>query len=137
MLDALRSTWMGQLVVLAAAAYVVRWFRELRAQATRQKRAARRRADPDTPRAIIVGGGFSGLAVAKRLNEEGIPYVLLEKQSELGGTWYANQYPGAACVSPKPEYPRAKKCRAEAHLVALQLTTHRTSPPRCTASAST
>ena len=47
--------------------------------------------------AIIVGAGFSGIELGRRLNECGLKYVILEKSSGLGGTWYDNRYPGAAC----------------------------------------
>lgn len=46
---------------------------------------------------IIVGAGFSGLDAGRALKKAGIKYVILEKSSELGGTWYDNSYPGAAC----------------------------------------
>jgi len=48
--------------------------------------------------AVIVGAGFGGLCMAIRLLEEGIrDFVILEKGSEVGGTWRDNSYPGAAC----------------------------------------
>ena len=43
---------------------------------------------------IIVGSGFSGLATAIKLLEMGIPFEIIEKEDEVGGTWYVNQYPG-------------------------------------------
>ena len=46
---------------------------------------------------IVVGAGFSGLEIGRRLNESGLKYVILEKSPGLGGTWYDNRYPGAAC----------------------------------------
>lgn len=46
----------------------------------------------------IIGGGFGGLCMAIKLQEAGIDDVLiLEKDSEAGGTWRDNDYPGAAC----------------------------------------
>ena len=44
----------------------------------------------------IVGSGFSGLGAAIRLKREGIPFVILEKAADLGGTWRDNTYPGIA-----------------------------------------
>ncbi len=55
-------------------------------------------ARPSPPRVVIIGSGFSGIAMAIRLQRAGIEsYTLLEKASRLGGTWRENTYPGAAC----------------------------------------
>lgn len=46
----------------------------------------------------IIGAGFGGIAMAIRLQQQGInDFILLEKASDFGGTWRDNQYPGAAC----------------------------------------
>ena len=42
---------------------------------------------------VIVGSGFSGLAMGVQLERLGIPYVILERQPEPGGTWSINRYP--------------------------------------------
>jgi hypothetical protein len=53
------------------------------------------------PRVVIVGSGFSGLGMAIRLKQAGIDdFVVLEKASDLGGTWRDNRYPGCACDIP-------------------------------------
>jgi 4-hydroxyacetophenone monooxygenase len=49
--------------------------------------------DPDF-RVIIIGSGMSGVLTAIRLQQEGIPFLLLEKNPEIGGTWFENTYPG-------------------------------------------
>ena len=60
---------------------------------------------PDEHYAIIIGTGFSGLGMAIKLNELGMDdYVLIERLEHLGGTWYANQYPGCACDVPSNLY---------------------------------
>ena len=47
---------------------------------------------------LIVGAGFAGLGAAIRLRQAGIHnVVILERGTEVGGTWRDNQYPGAAC----------------------------------------
>ena len=41
---------------------------------------------------IVVGSGFSGLTMGIKLKEAGIPFRILEKSSNIGGTWDANRY---------------------------------------------
>jgi 4-hydroxyacetophenone monooxygenase len=43
---------------------------------------------------VVIGAGMSGLLAAIRLEEAGIPYVVVEKNDEVGGTWLENAYPG-------------------------------------------
>jgi len=53
----------------------------------------------------IVGSGFSGLGMAIRLKQAGLnDFVVLERASEVGGTWQANTYPGCACDVPSHLY---------------------------------
>ncbi|CAF3901681.1 unnamed protein product [Rotaria magnacalcarata] len=55
--------------------------------------------------AIIIGTGFSGLGMAIKLNELGMDnYILIERHGHVGGTWYANKYPGCACDVPSNLY---------------------------------
>ena len=47
---------------------------------------------------LIVGGGFGGLMTAARMREAGVPRIrIVEAGGDVGGTWYWNRYPGAAC----------------------------------------
>jgi 4-hydroxyacetophenone monooxygenase len=43
---------------------------------------------------LVVGAGFSGVAMGLKLKEAGIPFTIIEKNEEFGGTWYENSYPG-------------------------------------------
>lgn len=52
-------------------------------------------AVPEGVSAVIIGCGMSGLLAAIRLDQAGIPFVVLEKNAGPGGTWYENTYPGA------------------------------------------
>jgi len=46
--------------------------------------------------AIIIGAGFSGLYSLHKLRDElGLKVCVLDKASDVGGTWYWNRYPGA------------------------------------------
>ncbi|MGW7427880.1 flavin-containing monooxygenase [Streptomyces sp. NPDC054813] len=54
---------------------------------------------------VVVGAGFSGIGAAIRLRQEGWrDLVVLEKASQLGGTWRENTYPGCACDVPSSLY---------------------------------
>ncbi|MFT5604089.1 MAG: cation diffusion facilitator CzcD-associated flavoprotein CzcO [Paracoccaceae bacterium] len=54
---------------------------------------------------VIVGTGFSGLAMAVTLKKAGhSDFLLLEKANEVGGTWRENHYPGAECDVPSSLY---------------------------------
>ncbi|MFC5728666.1 MULTISPECIES: flavin-containing monooxygenase [Nocardioides] len=54
---------------------------------------------------LIVGAGFGGLCTAIKLNEAGeSDFVVIEKDSDVGGTWHINTYPGAACDVPSQLY---------------------------------
>ncbi len=56
-------------------------------------------------RAVIVGSGFAGLGAAIKLKRSGIEdFVVLERDSEVGGTWWANTYPGCQCDIPSHLY---------------------------------
>src|SRR3954467_11212294 len=39
---------------------------------------------------VIIGAGMSGLLAAHRLQQAGIPFVVLEKNNDVGGTWLEN-----------------------------------------------
>ena len=54
---------------------------------------------------LIVGAGFGGIAAAIELRRHGITDItILEKAPDLGGTWFYNSYPGAACDVPSHLY---------------------------------
>jgi cation diffusion facilitator CzcD-associated flavoprotein CzcO len=53
----------------------------------------------------IIGAGFSGLGTAVHLRRQGIDdFVVLERHEDVGGTWWANTYPGCACDVPSHLY---------------------------------
>ncbi|TCP46795.1 cation diffusion facilitator CzcD-associated flavoprotein CzcO [Tamaricihabitans halophyticus] len=52
----------------------------------------------ETAKVVIVGTGFSGLGMAIALKKDGQhDFVILEKATDIGGTWRDNTYPGCAC----------------------------------------
>lgn len=73
---------------------------------------------------LVIGSGFAGLGAAIKLAEAGIDdYAVLEKASDIGGTWRENTYPGAACdvmslmysfsFAPNPNWTRGYACQPE------------------------
>ena len=48
---------------------------------------------PEDFRVVVVGSGFSGIAMGVQLSRLGIPYVVLDRRPEPGGTWSINRYP--------------------------------------------
>ncbi|MEZ5226220.1 MAG: NAD(P)/FAD-dependent oxidoreductase [Acidimicrobiales bacterium] len=55
-------------------------------------------------RVIIVGSGVSGLCLAHRLDEAGFDWHIVEKNPDLGGTWFDNRYPGCGVDTPNHFY---------------------------------
>jgi cation diffusion facilitator CzcD-associated flavoprotein CzcO len=54
---------------------------------------------------LIIGSGFAGLGAAIRLRKDGRDdFLVIERGSEVGGTWRDNTYPGAACDVPSHLY---------------------------------
>lgn len=52
----------------------------------------------------IVGAGMSGMLMGYRLKQAGIPFVILEKNDSVGGTWFENQYLGLRVDVPSHSY---------------------------------
>lgn len=53
---------------------------------------------------VVIGAGVAGLCAAIRLQGAGIPCVVIEKNAEVGGTWWENRYPGAGVDTPNHIY---------------------------------
>jgi cation diffusion facilitator CzcD-associated flavoprotein CzcO len=52
----------------------------------------------DAVEVLFIGGGFSALLTSARLREKGVTSIrIVERGGDVGGTWYWNRYPGAAC----------------------------------------
>lgn len=74
-------------------------------QATNTLHASPSDAEAVEADVVILGAGFSGLGAAIELERRtDLAYVILEKASELGGTWRDNTYPGVACDVPSHLY---------------------------------
>ena len=88
--------------------------------------AARSNDDSNTrhTRIGILGAGFGGLGLAIRLKQAGMDdFVVWERDPEVGGTWWANTYPGCQCdipshlysfsFAPNPEWTRTYPLQPE------------------------
>jgi 4-hydroxyacetophenone monooxygenase len=52
----------------------------------------------------VIGAGMSGILAARRLQQAGVPFVVFEKNGDLGGTWHENTYPGCRVDNPNHNY---------------------------------
>lgn len=55
---------------------------------------------------LILGAGFSGLCMAAELKRKGYgdDFLIIDRDSGVGGTWHANTFPGAGADVPSPWY---------------------------------
>jgi cyclohexanone monooxygenase len=53
---------------------------------------------------LIVGAGFSGLYMLHKARGLGLRALVIEAEPSVGGTWYANRYPGARVDIQSMEY---------------------------------
>lgn len=53
---------------------------------------------------LIIGAGMSGLLAAHRLQQAGVEFTIYEKNADVGGTWFENQYPGCRVDNPNHSY---------------------------------
>jgi 4-hydroxyacetophenone monooxygenase len=53
---------------------------------------------------VVVGAGMSGIVAAYRLEQAGVPYVVIDKNDDVGGTWLDNTYPGCRVDIPNHYY---------------------------------
>jgi len=56
---------------------------------------------------VIAGAGVSGLCLAAKLDALDIAFTVLEKNPEVGGTWFENRYPGCGVDTPNHFYSYA------------------------------
>jgi 4-hydroxyacetophenone monooxygenase len=71
--------------------------RDYRAVPWRKKVSAKQLEDFHV---LIIGAGFSGIGMAVMLKAAGIPYTIIEKNPDVGGTWLENRYPGCGVDTP-------------------------------------
>jgi 4-hydroxyacetophenone monooxygenase len=87
--------WMTGSTAATAKEYLPLVMEEL-AIADGDPRAPKWRKDPAVDfKVAVIGSGMSGILAGVRLGQAGVPYVILEKNPDVGGTWFENTYPGA------------------------------------------
>ena len=70
--------------------------------------------NPDKPfTVVVIGAGMSGIVAAYRLAEADVPYVVLDKNPDVGGTWLENSYPGCRVDIPNHYYSYSFAQRAD------------------------
>ncbi len=57
----------------------------------------------DTP-VLVIGAGICGLTLSVKLARLGIEHTLIEKNADVGGTWFENRYPGCGVDTPNQFY---------------------------------
>jgi len=53
---------------------------------------------------LIIGAGISGVGLAIKLKAAGVPFTIIEKNPDIGGTWLENTYPGCGVDTPSHLY---------------------------------
>ncbi|MEV6277123.1 NAD(P)/FAD-dependent oxidoreductase [Nocardia sp. NPDC051832] len=54
---------------------------------------------------VVIGAGFGGIGMGVELRKAGIHnFLIVDKNSDIGGTWHANTYPGVAVDIPSVYY---------------------------------
>lgn len=53
---------------------------------------------------LVIGAGLTGLLAGIKLAEAGYDYEIIEKNSDIGGTWLENIYPGVGVDTPSHFY---------------------------------
>ncbi|WEK56779.1 MAG: NAD(P)/FAD-dependent oxidoreductase [Candidatus Brevundimonas phytovorans] len=63
-----------------------------------------RKTPPSDFNVLIIGAGLTGIVASIKLAEAGYDHVIIEKNPEIGGTWYENRYPGCGVDTPSHFY---------------------------------
>ena len=55
-------------------------------------------------RVLVIGAGMSGLLAGHRLAQAGVDFLIVDKNEDVGGTWYENSYPGCRVDNPNHNF---------------------------------
>lgn len=59
---------------------------------------------PPDFKVVIIGAGIAGMAAALECADAGIGYEIIDRNDEVGGTWYTAVYPGIGVDTPSAYY---------------------------------
>ncbi len=84
-------------------------------------RPAPRPNSDDAPlTAVIIGAGMSGICASVQLAAAGIQHTLIERHTDVGGTWIENRYPGCGVDVPSHLYSFSFEPNDWTHYFALR-----------------
>ena len=69
----------------------------------RSQRPARQAPASDF-KVLVIGAGLTGILAGIKLREAGYRFQIIEKNPEIGGTWWENTYPGCGVDTPSHFY---------------------------------
>jgi cation diffusion facilitator CzcD-associated flavoprotein CzcO len=64
---------------------------------------------PDTVNVAIIGAGIAGINAALAAAEAGVAYEILDRNDEVGGTWFTTRYPGIGVDTPSAYYSLSRE----------------------------
>ena len=68
---------------------------------------------PSDFKVVIVGAGMAGMAAALECAAAGIDYEIIDRNDEVGGTWYTAVYPGIGVDTPSAYYSLSRDINAD------------------------
>ena len=74
-----------------------------------------RKAAPAGFKVLVIGAGMTGIAAGVKLAEAGYDWEIVEKNEEIGGTWWENRYPGVGVDTPSHFYSFSFALNSEWH----------------------
>lgn len=64
----------------------------------------KRTPPPPGFKVLVIGAGLTGLLASIELERAGYDHIVIEKNEEVGGTWWKNRYPGVGVDTPSHFY---------------------------------
>ena len=69
-----------------------------------RKELSDRTPPPPGFKVLVIGAGLTGILAGIELERAGYDHVIIEKNEEVGGTWWKNRYPGVGVDTPSHFY---------------------------------